>query len=180
VEHLALRERAGTDATTRSPTRIIVDPIRRIGDHQIRPRSCQHRLDIRCTSAIAAANPVVSREPYIAGPSDRVFGYFRDAVGIAQTARSQTGQDVFKSVRLEADQFEIETVEFEITHLTAEQIGIPACPRRKFVVGQAIGLLLLVTPAARDDHRMDFSPNLAAAATLPCPAIRTPCSSTRT
>jgi hypothetical protein len=77
----------------------------------------------------------------------------RGPVGIGQTARPQTGQDVFEPVRLEADQFESETVEFEITQLTAEQIGVPARPRRKFVVGQAIGLLLLFAPAARDDHR---------------------------
>src|SRR6202030_2982920 len=93
-----------------------------------------------------------------AGPSDGVCGYFRGAVGIGQTARPQTGQDVLEPVRLEADQFESETVEFEITQLTAEQIGVPARPRRKFIVGQAIGLLLLFAPPARDDHWDGFHP----------------------
>jgi hypothetical protein len=50
---------------------------------------------------------------------------------------------------LEADQIEIETAEFEITQLTAQQIGVPTPPRGQFIVGQAIGLLLLLAPAAR-------------------------------
>jgi len=152
VKHFALGQLAGTDATARSPTRIIVDAIRRICDHHVRLRSRQHPLDIRCASTVAAADPVVSREPYVSGPSDGIFGYLRGAVWIGQTTRPQTGQDVFKPIWLEADQFEVETVEFEITQLTAEQIGVPARPRRKFIVGQAIGLLLLFAPLARDDH----------------------------
>src|SRR5205814_554657 len=99
---------------------IIVDAIRRIGDHQVRLRSRQHRLDIRRTGAVAAADPVISQLPYVAGLSDRVFGYFRGAVGIGQTARSQTSQNVLEPVRLEAGQLEIETAEFEITQLVAE------------------------------------------------------------
>jgi hypothetical protein len=45
VEHLALRKLAVAQATARSPTRIIVDPIRRIGNHQVRLRFRQHPLD---------------------------------------------------------------------------------------------------------------------------------------
>ena len=78
---------------------------------------------------------MVSQQPSLAGPGDGLIGYRRDIVGIGKTARPQTGQDVFKPVRLEADQFEVETVEFEITQLTAEQIGVPARPRRKFIIG---------------------------------------------
>jgi len=47
VEHLALREAAGTDPMTHSPGRIIADPIRRVAHHQVGLRSGQHRLDIR-------------------------------------------------------------------------------------------------------------------------------------
>src|SRR5712672_521969 len=109
VEHLAPREIAGTKAAARSPGRVVADPIRRIGDHQVRLRSCQHWRDIGRAGAVAAADPVVSQLPYVAGPSDRVIGYFRDAVGIRQTARPQTGQNGFELIRLEADQAEIET-----------------------------------------------------------------------
>ena len=94
----------------------------------------------------------------LARVSNRAFGYFRGAVGIGQTARSQTGQDVFKSVRFEADQVKVETAKFEITQLTAEQIRVPARPRRKFIVGQAIGLLLLFAPPARNADATARSP----------------------
>jgi hypothetical protein len=95
---------------------------------------------------------MISRQPYVARPSDGLIRYFRDAVGVGQTARPQAGQDVFKPVRLEAGQVEVETAELEIPQLAAEQIGVPACPRRrKFIVGQPIGLLLLFAPPARDD-----------------------------
>src|ERR1700720_3990280 len=87
VEHLALRQLAGTEAAARSPGRIVADAIRRIGDHQMRPRSRQHWRDIRRARAVAAADPVVSQQPYVAEPSDRLFGYFRDAVRIGQPAR---------------------------------------------------------------------------------------------
>jgi len=56
-------------------------------------------------------------------------------------------------VRLESGQSEVETAEYEITQLTAQQIGIPTPPRGQFIVGQAIGLFLLLAPALRDDRR---------------------------
>src|SRR5215471_1006912 len=123
VEHLALREVAGPDPTTRAPARIIVDPVRRVGDHQVRHRSSQHRLDIGRAGAVATTDPVVSKQPDVARPSDWVIGYFREAVGIGQTARSETGQDLFKLMGLEADQIEVETTELEILQLSAQQIG---------------------------------------------------------
>src|SRR5580692_4917815 len=119
VEHLALRQLAGTEAAARSPGRIVADAIRRIGDHQMRPRSRQHWRDIRRARAVAAADPVVSQQPYVAEPSDRLFGYFRDAVRIGQTARTQTGQYVFEPIRLEADQVEIETGKLELAEFVA-------------------------------------------------------------
>src|SRR5215472_4010850 len=60
VEHLALRELAGTDPTAGSPGWIITDPIRRIAHHQMGLRSCQYRLDIRCIGAVTTADTVVS------------------------------------------------------------------------------------------------------------------------
>ena len=36
VEHLAPREFAGTEAAARPPGWIVLDPVRRIGDHQVR------------------------------------------------------------------------------------------------------------------------------------------------
>src|SRR5438477_2190152 len=38
VEHLALREITGADPTPGAPTRVVGNPVRRIGDHQVRPR----------------------------------------------------------------------------------------------------------------------------------------------
>src|SRR6516165_3156207 len=108
VEHLALGQPAEADGTARSPARIIVDAIRRIRDHQIRPRSRQHRLDIGCTRAIAATDPMVFQQPCVTELSDRVFGYFRNAVRIRQTTRSQTGQDGLEVIRIEADQADVE------------------------------------------------------------------------
>src|SRR4051812_26362381 len=85
-----------------------------------------------------------------------MIGYFRDAVGIGQAARPQPGQDLFEPVRLEADQVELETAEFEILQLTAQQIGVPAPARGQFIVGQAIGLLFILAPAAYDAHWNGF------------------------
>jgi hypothetical protein len=47
----------------------------------------------------------------------------------------------------------IKTAEFEITQFSAQQIGVPTPARGQFIVGQAIGLFLLLAPALRDDHR---------------------------
>jgi len=60
VEHLALRELAGTDPTAGSPGWIITDPIRRIAHHQMGLRSRQHRLDICRIGAVTTADAVVS------------------------------------------------------------------------------------------------------------------------
>jgi hypothetical protein len=58
VEHLALREITGADPTSGAPARVVGDPVRRIDDHQVRPRSRQHRRDICRICAIATADPV--------------------------------------------------------------------------------------------------------------------------
>src|SRR6516164_3618124 len=115
VEHLALRELAGTDPMARSPRWIIADPIRRVAHHQMGLRSRQYRLDIRRIGAVTTADAMVSQNPDVAGPSDRLIGDIRDAVGIAQSTRPQTPQDLVKPIRLKADQIEIKTAEFEIT-----------------------------------------------------------------
>src|SRR5215472_2747434 len=103
VENFALCERAGTAAAAGSPGWIVGDPIGWIGDHQGRPRSCQYQRDICGAGAVAAANQVVSHLPYIARSRDGLIRDFWDAVGIAQTARPQTGQDLLQPVRLKAD-----------------------------------------------------------------------------
>ena len=121
-------------AAVRSPGRVVSDPVGWIGDHQVRLRSGQHQRDISCVGAITAANQVASHLPYIAEPSYWLIGYFRDAVGIAQTTRPQTPEDLVKAIRLKADQIEIETAEFEITQLTAQQIGVPTPTRGQFIV----------------------------------------------
>jgi hypothetical protein len=138
VEHLAPREFVGTEALARSPRRLIPDPIRRIGNHQVRLRSRQHGFDIRRAGAVVATNPVVPQLPYITELSDWLIEYFRHAVGIRQTARSQTGQDGFELIRVEADQVEVETGGFEVPELVAELAGFgvatpgawPLAPRR--------------------------------------------------
>src|SRR5215472_17396442 len=61
VEHLALRELAGTDPTAGSPGWIITDPIRWVAHHQMGLRSRQHRLDIRRVGAVATTDAVVSQ-----------------------------------------------------------------------------------------------------------------------
>ena len=150
VEHLALRELAGTDPKASPPGRIIADPIRRIADHQVGLRFRQHRLDIRRIGAVTTADAMVSQQPDVAGPSDRLIGDIRDAVGIAQTARPQTGQDLFKPIWFKANQIEVKTAEFEIMQLAAQQIGVPTSSRGQFIVGQAIGLLFVLAPAGDD------------------------------
>ena len=115
VEHLALRELARTDPMARSPRWIIADPIRRVAHHQMGLRSRQYRLDIRRIGAVTTADAMVSHQPDVAGPSDGLIGDIRDAVGIAQTSRPQTGRDLFKPIRFKANQIEVKTAEFEIT-----------------------------------------------------------------
>src|SRR6516225_9670408 len=91
IEHLALRELAGIDPTARAPGWIIADPIRGVAHHQMGLRSRQHRLDIRRIGAVTTTDAVVSQPPDVARPSDGLIGDIRDAVGIAQTSRPQTG-----------------------------------------------------------------------------------------
>ena len=118
--------------------------------------------------AVATADPVVSKQQYVARLSDGLIGYFRDAVGIGQTARPQTGQDLLKPVRLKANQVNVETAEFEIAQLTAEQIEVPTSPRRKLIVGQAKSSCFSSSLQPRATNTgMDFSLSRAAAATLP-------------
>ena len=88
-----MRKLAGTEAAVRSPGRLVADPVRWIGDHQVRLRSSQYWRDIRRACTVAAANPMVAQLPHVAAPSDRLIWDFRDAVRIGQTARPQTGQD---------------------------------------------------------------------------------------
>jgi hypothetical protein len=124
VEHLALRELVGADPTARSSGRIIADPIRGIVDHQLGLRAG----NTGSTSAALVLSPQPTRcsqPPDVAGPGYRLLGDIRDAVGIAQTARPQTPQDLVKPIRLKANQIEIETAEFEITQLIAQQIEVP-------------------------------------------------------
>jgi hypothetical protein len=85
----------------------------------VRLGPCQNWRDIGRAGAVAAANSVVSQQPYIAEPSDRLIGHLWNAVGIRQTARSQNTQDGFELIRLEADQAEIETGEIELAELVA-------------------------------------------------------------
>jgi len=117
VEHLSLRELAAAKRTARPPARFIADPVWGIGHHQMRLSSGQHLRDIGRVGAVAAANAVVSQQPDVAGPSDRLLEDLRDAVGIRQTARSQTRQDGFKLIRLEPDQAEIDTAKPELLKL---------------------------------------------------------------
>jgi len=96
----------------------------------MRLRLCQHRRDIGRAGAVTAAHPVVPQQPDVAEPSDRLIGYFRNAVGIGQTARSQSRQDGFELIRVEVGQIEIETGEFEFAEFVMELLEIPARPRR--------------------------------------------------
>jgi hypothetical protein len=96
---------------------------------------------------------VVAQQPDVARATDRSIGHLRDAVGIGQTARSETRQDGFEPVRLEADQTEIEIGGPELLELSAELLEIPARPVRKLIVGQAISALFFLALAARNNHR---------------------------
>jgi len=64
-----------------------------------------------------------------------LIGYFRNAVRIGQTTRSQTGQNGGELIALEADQIEVETGELEFPQLAAQLLGVPTRPRRQLIVG---------------------------------------------
>src|ERR1700730_796748 len=120
------------------------------------------------------------QQPPVADPGYRSIGYFRNAVGISQTVRSQTGQDGFELIRVKADQIEIEMVEVEIAQLGAELLGVPARPRRQLIVGQPIGALLILAPTPRHDPRDGFQPQLCRRADTRFAGRSTPSSSTST
>ena len=107
VEHLASGELTGAETAARSPGRLIADPIRRIGDHELGLRPRQHLRHIRGIGAVAAAHPVIPQLPQIAAARDRLIGDFRNTVGIGQTARSQTGQNRCQPIRIKPDQIKI-------------------------------------------------------------------------
>ena len=129
IEHRAARTLAGTKAAARPPGRLVANPVRRIGDHQVRLRSLQNRRDIRRAGAVAAANPVVSQQPYVAEPADRLIEDFRDAVRIRQTARSRRSQNGFELIRLETDQVEAEAAGLDVRELATQPLEVPARPR---------------------------------------------------
>jgi hypothetical protein len=114
----------------------------------VRPRPRQHRRDIRRVCAVATADPVGCKPPYIARPGDGMIACFRDAVGIGQTARPQPGQALFEPMRLEADQVKIETAEFEIPQLTAK-----AAVRSRVASPHPKKLLRYSTPATIEPRR---------------------------
>jgi hypothetical protein len=55
-----------TDPSPVPPGRIVLDPVRRIGDHQLRRNTAQRCSDSRCRSAVAAHQPMSSKPPDIA------------------------------------------------------------------------------------------------------------------
>lgn len=57
---------------------------------------------------MTAANSVFAQQPDVAGASNWLIGGCRDAVGIAQAARSQARQDARQPIRFEADKAEVE------------------------------------------------------------------------
>src|SRR6266436_6684401 len=67
----------------------------------------------------------------------------------------------------EADQVDIEIGEPELLDLVAKLLEIPACPCRQLVVGQAVGSLFLLTPAACDHYRDRGQPQLRCRADTP-------------
>src|SRR4051795_686228 len=94
-----------------------------------------------------------SQQPYIAEPRDGMLRYFRHAVGIRQTARSQPGEKSFELVRIEADQTQVETGKLEFAKFVAELLRIPAGARRQLIVGDPIRALFFLAPTACNDHR---------------------------
>jgi hypothetical protein len=120
--------------------------------------ACQYGQDLRCVGAVAAADPMLAQPPEVARPSDRLFGDWRDVVGIAQTARPQPRQNAGQLVRLKAKQTKVEIDRTDVVKLMAQRLQIPARSRRQLIVGQPIGALFFLSPAARDHYRKRGQP----------------------
>ena len=91
IQHLA--GAAGARGTCLvPPRRIVLDPIRRIADHQQRGHVAEHTLDVGRDRGVAAEQPVRPEQPEIARPADRVRGGLRDLVlafaGISRRRRA--------------------------------------------------------------------------------------------
>src|ERR1051326_6618337 len=68
------------------PGGAVFDPVGRVGDHQLRLLSSQHRLDGRLVGAVAADEPVGAHAPDVTCDAHRPLGDVRDLVLVGEAA----------------------------------------------------------------------------------------------
>jgi len=91
---------------------------------------------------------MVSQQPYVTGLSDGLFGYFRGAVGIGQTARSNSAR--ISSSRSGSNPIRSRSKPLNLR--SRSSLRSRSGSRRKLIVSQPIGLLLGFGPPARNDY----------------------------
>ncbi len=91
----------------------------------------------------------MAQQPDIPRPAGRHLGHARHVVGVGQ-ARGGLGEQRGELVVAEADQAEIGPDLAQVGELDPEQRLVPAGIERELVVGQHVGALLRLRPAAGD------------------------------
>ena len=139
------------DAGPCPPGGIVLHPIGRIGDHEVGNDPVQSSLDGLGIRAVAADETVGAETPHVARLADRIIRTGRRLVGIGEALAPVRQQRSELEVG-EPDQVEVEAEVLEAGDLDAEQIVVPASVEGELVVGDHIGALLRLRPAARHHH----------------------------
>src|SRR5580700_5562106 len=68
-----------------APSRVVINAVGRVGDHQVRLDSAEHALDVRRDRAVAAEEAVPAEEPQIARLRHGMLGSRRRLVRVGET-----------------------------------------------------------------------------------------------
>ncbi len=99
----------------KTPSRVVVHAIRRIGHHQVRLLASERALDHRRVGAVAAGEPVPTQQPDVAETRDRVGRRLRCLIRIGQPrVRRGLAEQFLDLAGREAGQAEIEARRLEV------------------------------------------------------------------
>jgi hypothetical protein len=106
------------------PIRTILDPVRRVRDHQTRLDSAQNVSDIIGIGGIATQNPVGTAPPQVAQPGDGFGGKLGDLIRSFFQVRIR-GEQRIDFRRVEACEAEIQVQILQFEQLETQKIEIP-------------------------------------------------------
>ena len=152
VVDLAELARVQVHAGAGAPGRVIIDAVGRVGDHESRGDTVQRPSHVLGARGIAADQPVATEDPHVTQAADRVCRSLGRVVRVGQPGRAIHGQrgDL---VEREAGHAQVEIERLQIGELDPEQRLVPTGVQGELVVGDDVGALLGLAPAASPPSR---------------------------